>query len=406
MHLYGRVTASIRSARRLRRRTIIKAAAQVLFLAGAFALGIEFDGWLLRVWSFPLSTSRDRLCTTTEFGQPTQNAAWAHFPPPENDVYRVPDTLDTFARYKHRSRSTCNISSLDLHMPFGPLCSTRADLLAAFSGGGRIGFDTPFIPRGCDMRWYTTEEVCEVLGRFEKVIVVGDSMMRHVVAALNVLLRKDLGYGGVTAWNFNEEELENCFCNHQMDVKACSIQGIYSTTSVIEHDPNSLACSQPFDLVIELMLRFPLDPLEVSRFKALIANKKPSRPYAFVFGHGLWNDLDLQATLNWLDGINHHAIEQAPYLERSLWPRLIVTPNAAGTRKPDQWILTQGDKALQIFEHSVRDEAAKRGVEHLGTWNMSIQTEKYDGVHLDLKGNLVKAMGVVNWLAKLDLEQW
>ena len=57
------------------------------------------------------------------------------------------------------------------------------------------------------MRWYTTEEVCEVLGRFEKVIVVGDSMMRHVVAALNVLLRKDLGYGGVTAWNFNEEEL-------------------------------------------------------------------------------------------------------------------------------------------------------------------------------------------------------
>lgn len=31
-----------------------------------------------------------------------------------------------------------------------------------------------------------------------------------------------------------------------------------------------------------------------------------------------------------------------------------------------------------------------RGVEHLGTWNMSIQTEKFDGVHLDLKGNLVR----------------
>jgi hypothetical protein len=191
-----------------------------------------------------------------------------------------------------------------------------------------------------------------------------------------------------------------------MDVKACSIQGIYSTTSVLEHDPDSLACRQPFDLVIELMLRFPLDPLEVERFKGLIEAKRPRKPYAFVFGHGLWNDLDLQATVNWLDGINKHALDKAPYLQKSVWPRLIITPNAAGVKKPDQWILSQGDKALQIFEHSVQVEAAKRGIEHMGTWNMSIQTHKYDGVHMDLKGNLIKAMGVVNWLAGIDIEQW
>jgi len=56
------------------------------------------------------------------------------------------------------------------------------------------------------MRWYTTEEVCEILGRFEKIIVLGDSMMRHVVGAMNVILRKDLGYGAVTGWNFDDEE--------------------------------------------------------------------------------------------------------------------------------------------------------------------------------------------------------
>ena len=94
-----------------------------------------------------------------------------------------------------------------MHVPFAPLCRTRAELLAAVSGGGRIGFDAPFVPRGCDMRWYTTEEVCEILGRFERVIVVGDSMMRHVVGAINVLLRASLGYGAVTNWNFNEAEL-------------------------------------------------------------------------------------------------------------------------------------------------------------------------------------------------------
>jgi hypothetical protein len=155
-----------------------------------------------------------------------------------------------------------------------------------------------------------------------------------------------------------------------------------------------------------MMLKFPLDPTEVARFKDLLAPTKPAKPYAFIFGHGLWNDLDLHATLNWLDGILAYTKDAAPYIAKkgALWPRLMVTPNAAGTLKPDQWVQSQGDKALQIFEKSVRIEAAERGVEHLGTWNMSIQTEKFDGVHLDLKGNLVKAMAVVNWLALLDAE--
>ena len=43
-----------------------------------------------------------------------------------------------------------------------------------------------------------------------------------------------------------------------------------------------------------------------------------------------------------------------------------------------------------------------RGIDHLGTWNMSIQSNKYDGVHLDMKGNLVKAMMVMNWLNMIE----
>ena len=155
-----------------------------------------------------------------------------------------------------------------------------------------------------------------------------------------------------------------------------------------------------------MMLRFPLDPDEVSRFQGLLSPTKPRRPYAFIFGHGLWNDLDLQATENWLDGILAATLQRAPYLPRALWPRLFVSPNAAGLKKPDQWIRSQGDKALQMFEHGSREMAAEKGVEHLGTWNMSVQAGKYDGVHLDLRGNLVKAMSVVNWLGLVDVERW
>jgi len=206
--------------------------------------------------------------------------------------------------------------------------------------------------------------------------------------------------------SLTDQSRKECFCNRQFDVKTCSIQGIYSTSSVLKHDPDSLACTKPVDLIIEMMLKFPLDPTEVERYKDLLGQSKPSNPYAFVFGHGLWNDLDLQATVNWLDGIQAATIEQSPYLENHLWPRLFISPNAAGIKKPDQWITSQGDKALQLFEDSTRQEAATRGIEHLGTWNMSIQANKYDGVHLDLKGNLVKAIGVVNWLNMLEVEKW
>lgn len=115
--------------------------------------------------------------------------------PAQLSLDRAKDYQDTLTDFKYHS--TCNVSSLDLHAPFSPLCSSRAAMLEAVSGGGRIGFDAPYIPRGCDMRWFTTEEICEVLGRFDKVVFLGDSMIRHIVGALNVFLREDLGYGAV-----------------------------------------------------------------------------------------------------------------------------------------------------------------------------------------------------------------
>ena len=161
------------------------------------------------------------------------------------------------------------------------------------------------------------------------------------------------------------------------------------------------------------MIRFPIPSEELDRFRALLPTRKPDRPYAFVFGHGLWNDLDLQATLDWLDTLLDVSKQQAPWLISSsnskfstspaktrgssarlaaavlqrerkhnsgFWPRLFLTPNAAGKEKPDEWLVSQGNKALMVFEEAVGVEVKRRGVEHLGTWNMTIQSNKFDGV--------------------------
>lgn len=162
-----------------------------------------------------------------------------------------------------------------------------------------------------------------------------------------------------------------------------------------------------------MMIRFPIPSDELDRLRALLPTKKPDRPYAFILGHGLWNDLDLQATLDWLDTLLDVSKQHAPWLvsssskpstsptrskdraaataaaaaakrerkrESGFWPRLFLTPNAAGKEKPDEWIVSQGNKALMVFEEAVGAEVRRRGVEHLGTWNMSIQSNKFDGV--------------------------
>lgn len=171
------------------------------------------------------------------------------------------------------------------------------------------------------------------------------------------------------------------------------------------------------DNIVEQMIRFPIEAEEIARFRGLLHPTKPARPYAFVFGHGLWNNLDLQATVDWLDTILDNTISAAPWLQTDdtssrpspanrgsatkrlrereeaswqpwwpgkrssgFWPRLFLTPNAAGKEKPDEWLVSQGNKGLMIFEESVKEEVGRRGVEHLGTFNMSVQSNMYDGV--------------------------
>ncbi|KAI1392360.1 uncharacterized protein F4822DRAFT_126619 [Hypoxylon trugodes] len=325
---------------------------------------------------------------------------------------RSAELRDTLAGYKHRGKA-CNVSSLDLHVPFGHVCVDKNSMLTAMSTGGRIGKDAPYVPRGCDMQWFDTWDVCRILSKYSQVILVGDSMLRHVIGALNILVREDLGYGGVTDWNFNEQEKRKCFCNNQFDVRDCSVQGIFSTADVIEHDPLSFICPKVIpewatELRIEQIVRYPIPEDERRRLEKAI-DPNPSQQKAFILGHGLWNNLEVDQAVNWLDtvldtidsktGARTRLRGRSP---RKNLPILLMTPNAAGDKKPDEWIVSQGNKALVQFEHAMAVQAAKRRVDHLGTWNMSIQATMYDGVHMDMRGNLLKAMMVLNWLNLLE----
>lgn len=116
-----------------------------------------------------------------------------------NQDYRLADQTDIFEAFI--GRHTCGFGALDIHRPFDPLCLNATNMLRAMSDGGRGGFDMPYQPRGCDLRFYETAEICQILDRFESILIYGDSLMRHLASAFAILLRENLDWGGQEQWN-------------------------------------------------------------------------------------------------------------------------------------------------------------------------------------------------------------
>lgn len=129
-------------------------------------------------------------------------------------------------------------------------------------------------------------------------------------------------------------------------------------------------------------------------------NTTSEKPIAYVFGHGLWNDLEVDKTHQWYETIETGMRDKAPWLfeDSTPFPRLFITPTASGVHKPEMFWASQGNLAMKQFEESVGHWIKGRGVDHLGMFNASIQYNSYDGTHGGMKMGLLKAMMVLNWL--------
>lgn len=83
--------------------------------------------------------------------------------------------------------------------------------------------------KGCFYRWYTNSEICEILGRFDGVLFVGDDTLAAAYAGFNILLRQDLKQGSLKEWEISSYIDTTCRCNSQFTTPACSSSRITSS---------------------------------------------------------------------------------------------------------------------------------------------------------------------------------
>lgn len=92
------------------------------------------------------------------------------------------------------------------------------------------------------MRWFSADEICDILSRFDQINIIGDSMMRNLAVAIHVFLRRDLIQGPRATWWRDPDGLD-CRCEGAFSTGRCLFTSAWSSTLVWEKDPESMGCA-------------------------------------------------------------------------------------------------------------------------------------------------------------------
>ena len=132
-------------------------------------------------------------------------------------------TAESFPLNSTTSGSASNIAT-------SAECTNIAALLHAVKMGWRKNGakGSAFHPRGCSIPYFSAARACSALSLFSSVVLIGDSMIRHVLQALTLLLTEDMEFGAMplpparphpllSAWTRarRAEVLKWCACDSQ-----------------------------------------------------------------------------------------------------------------------------------------------------------------------------------------------
>jgi hypothetical protein len=323
--------------------------------------------------------------------------------------------------------NTCNITTaadLYVHPPrndngqynSNAFCSTRKDLLQSMSGGGRLGFDAPYVPAGkfcfrsrgktlrqtnatpdCHYNWYTTAQICMILERFDDVILIGDSTLQTIYNGFNILLRQDLSTGALKSWEMTPELLQSCRCDNQFRTPSCAKYFIVSSDEVNENTPSlgsAYACSRyPHTMI-------PITGPASRETKILLQSRMLPAPRTNAYrAIPIIHSLAPGSTT--LDAATDSLLEIEALADASKrkTPMLWIGPTAAGHIEIKG---RKGNQEIWDFDAAMAAVARKNYVDVLKLWNMTVQANSFDGLRFGEKVAITQAMMVINWLSRLE----
>lgn len=300
------------------------------------------------------------------------------------------------------------------------ICKTKKDVLEAMSWGGTIGENYPYIPYGCSHKMYNSTGLCNVWKNFRSILVVGDSLSRNHHEAMILLMRKDFEYGSMKGYELSDEELVSCRCEGQF-LKGCGItHAVHSYPDLVDgiklrngHSENNVlqpelnwSC-QDTDIPFLMYYGNEFGPekdelLGQLRFE-LEKDSTDPRPAAVVIQHGTWSGYNKKISQEWTEWYLEPVFKAWKH-QRIKSPILWLPPSKAAN--PRHWTDEDGVYGSEQFQLEMGRYADEVwGIDHINTWNLTLQQLSYDGTHFDLFVNLIRSIFVTNWL-DYTVQEW
>jgi hypothetical protein len=130
----------------------------------------------------------------------------------------IPYTITPFTFQKFHDTTCSNITDLTQAMRYGTRSWIKPEVQNKTALEREVE-QSYFMPKGCDIGPLSRQRICGILNQYSHVLLVGNSMIRHLRQAMLMAIRKDFVLGGQlsdsTSGRPNANPYRSCRCDGQ-----------------------------------------------------------------------------------------------------------------------------------------------------------------------------------------------
>lgn len=278
-----------------------------------------------------------------------------------------------------------------------PSCPPTLDLIAKVDRKSRDGplfLSGPRLAQApCKLRWFSDEAMCQVLSSPPTtVMLIGDSVTRHLAHALQIVIRGDREFGALVS-NLTDDVKSKCVCENQYTLKMCRSFVLKDTDDSSALPINPCPSSRVLYYGATEAAEFDLRSVQ-----KVISGGMRSRTVILIGGWGFHNRLNAKEVYSNLVLPIHRAVQLQKKRDIHL---ICLGVHSLQDNHPQQFIDRQSNPRAIRYNALLKRLCRELGIQFFDSFPLSRRAKSWDGMHYSLSVNLIKAQFIMNHIAEL-----
>ena len=245
---------------------------------------------------------------------------------------------------------------------------------------------------GCTFTKFSSKEACSLMSKkIFRLILVGDSLVRHLFNALMILFTNDYEKGSLRE-DLNRNETENCKGFMQF-VDAGPSTCHTKTVNSIPHEKNQSFCegNYKFDIVFKEFY----STYDAMNLLATVRRHLQKDKVIIAIGLGLHDSLNPQ-------NVQREMLEPVLELKKSYgakWPYILwLSTHATGSLRDTNYNTPSYDDRIERFNEDMEKYLTDYGIPVFDTFSLTRGVRSIDGTHFGVGVNIMKAQLLLNFI--------